>query len=261
MQNNQSNIFMLPNFRTALLFLVSLAFLSVSFWGIGSKIMSQDDINDVAFTTPEEAITFYIQAVVSGDVSEIMHVSAAEEMGENFQFDLYVNRLRALSPQAPAPSDYPFYAEINKAQFSNQLLFQTRNFVYGLLSTQQALLAGQTVLIDPEETLMFITEVDPERLDVLEVTAIGIPSPEIAQSERNIEIWNTLAQIYGADEHTERVALLISEGDYYYVGFTLLRYGNDWKISNLASPLGNTNALGAPQQITEDEFRELIDNS
>jgi hypothetical protein len=43
------------------------------------------------------------------------------------------------------------------------------------------------------------------------------------------------------------------------VGFQLLRYGDNWKISRANSVLGNTSALGTPQKTTEEEFQELVD--
>ncbi|MBN1202071.1 MAG: hypothetical protein JXJ20_09465 [Anaerolineae bacterium] len=245
----------------ALLSIVYLAFLAAVLLGISPIATAQDQTSDVSFKTPEEAITFYMQAVVQGDVAKIMQACAIDEMSEKFRFDLYANRLQALTLQAPAPSDYPFYAEINKAQFSWQVLNQARNLAYGLLSTEQELIDGYTVPIDTEGAIQFMKEVDPERLAQLQVTKIGVPYPEIASDERNLNNWNKQAQIYGADELTERVVLLLFEGDYYYVGFTLLRYGEDWKISSAASQLGYTNAVGAPQETTEEEFLELVGGS
>jgi hypothetical protein len=243
----------------ALLPIVCLAFLAAGLLGIGPIATAQDQTSNVSFKTPEEAITFYMQAVAQGDVPQIMQACAINEMSENFRFDLYTNRFQALMLQAPAPSDYPFYAEMNKAQFSWQILFQARNLAYGLLSTETELLDGYTVRIDTEGTIKFMEEVDPERLARLQVTEIGVPSPELMYTERNQENFNMQAQIYGADELTERVVLFLFEGDYYYVGFTLLRYGENWKISSANSVLGGTNALGTPQKTTEEEFQELVD--
>ncbi len=213
---------------------------------------------DPSFKTPEEVITFYLQAVVEGDVIKIMQASAVNEMSENFRFDLYTDRLQILTPHAPAPSDYPFYAEINKAQFSWQILNQARNLAYGLLSTEKAMLDGQTVIIDSEGTARFIEEVDPEGLAALQVMKTGVPNPDLMYSERNQENSNSIAEVYGADELTERVVLFMFKGDTYYVGFTLLRYGEDWKINNATSPIGGTSPLGAPQKITAEEFEALI---
>ncbi|MBN1679777.1 MAG: hypothetical protein JW966_05760, partial [Anaerolineae bacterium] len=242
----------------ALLPIVCLAFLAAGLLGTGPIATAQDQTGDVSFKTPEEAITFYMQAVAQGDVPKIMQACAINEMSEKFRFDLYIERLRALHPTAPAPSDYPFYAEMNKAQLSWQILFQARNLAYGLLLTEKELVEGYTVLMEPEGATQFINEVDPERLAQLQVTKIGVPNPELVSSERNQDNWNRQAQIYGADELTERVVLLLFEGNYYYVGFTLLRYGENWKISNAASLLAGTTSLGVPQITTEEEFQELI---
>jgi len=67
--------------------------------------------------------------------------------------------------------------------------------------------------------------------------------------------------VYGADESTERVALFSFEGQDHYVGFMLLRYGDNWKISRQDSPLAGTNALGVPQKTTPAEFKKLISSN
>lgn len=246
---------MAPKFILVLL----LAFLLGSLVGKGAKVTAQDSVNNESFNTPEETITFYMQAVASAEVPEIMKAIAADEMSENFRFDLYVDRIRSLNPQSPGPSDYVFYEEINKAQFSWQLLFQTRNLAYGLLATEKGLVEGMTLFLEPEEFAMFANEVNPERLAQLEVVAIDVPYPEIVETERLQEIWNAQARIYGADELTERVALLLFDEEYYFVGFTLLRYGEDWKISIVSSALSGTSALGAPLQTTEEEYQDMVD--
>jgi len=135
---------------------------------------------------------------------------------------------------------------------------QVRNLAYGLLATEKGVVEGRTVPIDPEGTIRFMNEVDPERLAQLQVINTGVPNPAIATSERLLENWNRVAQTYGADELTERVVLVLFEGNYYYMGFTLLRYGNNWKISSASSVLGNLSPLGTPQITTEEQFQELI---
>ena len=244
--------------KRALLPVVCLAFLAAGLFGIGPIATAQEQTSDVSFKTPEEAIAFFMQAVAQGDVPRIMQASAINEMSEKFRFDLYTDRVRILMIQSPAPSDYPFYAEINRAQFSWQMLSQVKNLVYGLLSTEKGMLDGQPVPIDTEGTIKFMKEVNPERLAQLQVMKTGVPDPEIAYTERNLDNWSKQAQIYGADELTERVVLFLFEGDYYYVGFTLLRYGDNWKISSATSALGGTSTLGTPQKTTEEEFQQLI---
>lgn len=240
--------------------LLPIALLVFLFVGILSITIAQDLNNDITFKTPEEAITFYIEALAEADVLKMMQASAVNEMSENFRFDLFVDRLRALLPTTAAPSsDYSFYVEMNKAQFTWEFLFQTRSLAYGLLVSDPDSLT-ETVLMDAEGIDTFIQEVNPAQLASLEVVQIGIPEPELAQSERLLKNWDTLAQIYGADEFTERVAQLEFEGNYYIAGFALLRYGEGWKIRGLGSSLGNISALGVSKQTTESEFQELIDS-
>jgi hypothetical protein len=233
-------------------------FLAASLLGIVPIATAQDSTGDETFATPEEAITFFMQGVTQGDVSQIMQACAVDEMTEKFSFDLYTNRIGYLTISSPAPSDYPFYAEMNRALFTSQILNQVKNLAYGLLATEKATTEGRTVPMDPAGTIQFREEVNPERLAQLQVVAMGLPAPEMANTERNLNNWHSLAQVYGADEFTERVVLLLFEGDYYYIGFMLLRYGENWKISSAASSLGNTNFNGTPLATTEEGFHGLI---
>lgn len=236
-----------------------LLLLAAGLWQIGRVAAAQAQTGTVSFKTPEETITFYLEALAEGDAAGLLQACAVDEMSEQFRFDLYLDRLQVLTIQAPAPSDYPFYADLNHAQFTAQLMGQARNLAYGLLTTERELLEGRSVVsIDAERTKRFIDEVDPARLAGLQVVEIGIPRPDVASSPRNLENWDTIARIYGADELTERVVLLRLEGAYAYVGFTLLRYGESWKISNNVSTLGNTSALGVPVPTSEEEFQQMI---
>ena len=240
-------------------------FLVVVLLWMGAIATAQDTTSDATFAMPSDTVEFYIQALAQGDVVGILQASAVNEMSENFRFDLYVDRLRAVNLQAPAPSDHALYVEMNRAQFSSQLLFQTRNLTYGLLTTDPRLLDGQMVILDAEETTgyatTFTTELNPARLSQLQVMQTGTPYPDIVRSERYIENSNRAAVVYGADEQTEQVALLMFEGNTFYVGFTLLRYGDAWKISSIVSPLGATSSFGSPTAITEDEFADIISDS
>lgn len=234
--------------------LLSLSFLL----GMGATIATAQDSVDESFETPEEAITFYMQAFAENDIAKIMQSLAVDEMSENFNFEAYVNRLQVLNIQSPAPSEYEFYVEINRAQFTSQILLQTRNLAYGLLATEKSLVEGQVLLLEPEQFAMFATEVNPERLAELEVVEIGLPFPEFSLTERAQEIWSAQAGMYGADELTERVVLFLFEDEYYFTGFNVLRYGDNWKISFASSVIAGSSALGGPTPTTLEEFQDMI---
>ena len=94
----------------------------------------------------------------------------------------------------------------------------------------------------------------------MKLIKIGIPDKALMDNPKNLENESKLAIIYGADESTERVALFLFEQNYYYLGFTLFRYGENWKISDQISQLAGTNILGAPQKTTVVEFDNLVNN-
>jgi hypothetical protein len=242
--------------------MLGLAFLLGGIMGQGLTATAQDASSDVTFATPEDVVLFYMEAVAAGDIPGVVQALAVDEMSDNFDIARYVTRLQAFPFQAPAPSDYPFYTEINRAKFTGELLFQTRNVAYGLLASDPELREARTVMVPPGESSQFVNgfidDVNPERLTQIQVVMIALPAPDVAQTERGLEVWDGIARVYGADALTERVVLLSFEGDYDYVGFGLLRYGGDWKISGIASSLGGTNSLGIPRPTTVDEFQDLI---
>jgi hypothetical protein len=213
------------------------------------------------FKTPEDAITHYFAGVAQSDVQKIKQACAIDEMSEKFKFDQYAERLRAFLPtQSQAPAEYPLYVEANKLQLSSQIFNRVKMFAYSLLSNEEVD-EGATVVLDADASTrmkQFIQDVDPKGLAQLELKKIGLPNKTLMSDARYLENAAKLASIYGADESTERVALFSFEGNDYYLGFSLLRYGDNWKISSQTSPLAGTSALGTPQPTTVEEFEKMI---
>ncbi len=221
-------------------------------------------IPDQVFNTPEEAITYYFEGLVEADAGKILQACAIDEMSEKFRFDLYTERLSSFTPFiSPAPSDYPMFVEMNKTQQSAQVFNRVKIFTYSLLSSEEVG-EGKTIYIDlesdTERISNFMQDVNPQRLAQLEVKKIELPDETLMNTDRYLENAAKLASLFGADESTERVALFSFKQNYYYVGFTLLRYGENWKISEQVSRLGNTNPLGAAERTTVEEFESMINN-
>jgi hypothetical protein len=112
--------------------------------------------------------------------------------------------------------------------------------------------------MDTERTNSFMQDVDPAELAGIKVQKIAPSNEKIMNEDRYQRTAAKTAEIYGADESTERVALFLLGQNYYYVGFTLLRYGENWKISYQSSPIANTAALGVPEKTTPQEFESMI---
>ncbi len=210
------------------------------------------------YSTPEAAITAYLDGVKQQDISAIFAASALDEPAEQFDFQAYADRLQAMPlVTSPAPAEYPFYAEMNRVRRQNEILSQVRNLAYSLLSAETI---DGGIIANPgsERVQAFVTDVDPSRLSGIELVQIGAPSPNLLTSTRFQENAAKQAAIYGADELTERVALLSFEDKDYLLGFTLLRYGNSWKVTYQTSNLAGTSALGTVEPTTPEEFAGLI---
>jgi hypothetical protein len=226
--------------------------------GTALPALAPEPARDMVFATPEEAVVYYFEGVAEADLHKILQSCAIDEMSEGFRFDLYTERLGVLLPvQSLAPADYPLYVETNQIQLSAQISNQVKILTYSLLSAEEVAEA-KPIQIDAARANNFKNDINPARLAQLEVVKIGTPEKELMASAKHQENAAKLAHIYGADESTERVALFSLEGNYYYLGFSLLRYGDNWKISSQVSQLAGTNVLGSPETTTVEEFERLI---
>jgi hypothetical protein len=240
-----------------------IAFLSLFFAGCTAVTLKIDPVarataqpDAATFGTPEEAITQYLHGIAQNDIGEILQASAVDEVGEKFRLDLVVERLRAFLPTTTlAPTDYPFYAEINKAELTSQILRQVKMFAYSLLSSEETA-SGAPIMMDAERINTFIRDVDPTRLAT--ITVKRIDALPILNNPKALENSTALAKTYGADNSTERVVLFSFEGKDYLAGFGLLQYGDNWKILSQHSNYAGLSPLGAPQEITVEEYEQLV---
>ena len=210
-----------------------------------------------SLTTPEEAIAAYIGGVAEGDLGAVLAATAADEMSANFDFDAYIGRIRALSLGAPAPTTGPFFVAINRAAFAAQFARQVQFLAYGLLTTGP-ILEGRTVPMDPSEAAQFESDLDAGKLAGLALKGVAVPNQTVMDSDRYRATAKKIAAVYGADDSTERVALIALGDRYYVIGFSLLRYGDQWRISAQNSPIAGTNILGVPTPISPDDFSKMV---
>lgn len=207
-----------------------------------------------SFATPEEAIREYLGGVAEADASRILGAAAIDEMSEGFRLDLQTDRIRAFLPFTTlAPARYPLFVESNRATRSSQILGQVRNLVYGLLSDVP--LDGTPVAdVDLAWAESFASQVDPSRLSGLTIEDIRFPDAELEDDARYLEFAATNAAMHGADDRTERLVLFSFEGGLYDVGFTLLRYGDSWKVESQAAPVGDGSPYGVARPTTAEAY-------
>ena len=125
------------------------------------------------------------------------------------------------------------------------------DLAYSLLSTEKVDGSG-IAPNDQSRVDQFVAQVDPARLAGLKVEQVGQPRVNQSDNARVAGNWALGAALYGADEKTERLALITLGGREYAVGFTLLRYGADWKIQAQFSQLASQDSSdGHPTTRTE----------
>lgn len=204
--------------------------------------------------TPEDAVRAYLDGVAAADLDAVLAASAIDEMSSGYRFDLQTERIRAFMPfTSQAPTDHPLFVEVNKLENSSRIARQLQMLTYSLLTGEQ--LDGSPILdVDAAWADDFARRVDPARLAGLELEEVRFPDASLEHDDRWLENAALQARILGADEMTERLALASFEGGLFAVGFTLVRYGDGWKVSSQGSVLGRTDPLGTARPTTTEEY-------
>lgn len=219
------------------------------------KAEGQSSVATVDLTTPESAVTAYITGIKQQDFDGIIAATATGKMSEGFDFVAFVGRLRTLALHTPAPSNAPLFIAVNEADFTAQIARKVKVLVYGLMTTSEVV-QDRMIPMKGDGAKDFMSVVNADRLKGLELVKVGIPNPTLQNSEVNQRNRNELAKIYGADTITERVALVSFEGLHFVVGFSVIRYGDEWRVYSQDSPLANL--VGPPQRITPEEFETML---
>lgn len=224
---------------------------------------AQPDAAAPRLATPEESIAAYVAAIAANDLDAVFAVAAAEEVAAQADFVATAERLRVLMPiQSLAPSEYPLFVETNEAVLRQRIATSVVMLAYSLLADVPTdALTRPTSLDDPTaQSRLFADSVDPSRLAGLEVLATADPANQLGSPERAREFSAAQARTLGADEVVERVALIGLDGESYLLGFSLGRFGDEWKVLAQNSALAGTPAIGTASPISAEEFAATYGN-
>ncbi len=86
----------------------------------------------VGLETPDEVVREYLQGVAQGDVERVLETTAVDEMADGCRFEQMADRLGTLLINMPGPVHSPFVADIQGAEWTAELLGQTRMLVYSV---------------------------------------------------------------------------------------------------------------------------------
>ncbi len=250
----------MKKFDSILVISVILVILTMSIWpsGLFAKETSLS-IPEENFATPESAINYFLDSLKKNDLRKAFTACAIDEYSQGFDFEAHTNRMNAIMfYSSPAPSDYPFYVELTKCERMAHLSRQIKFFCFSLLATEKEY--GITITNPTKERIAaFIESSNPAGLSGLEI--ISIDKPELVESERHKSNEIIRAKCFGAQDGTERVALIRFKGelDYFLIGFHLLKYKKSWKIDEMSSSLAGTSAFGTAEKIDISDYKQLIE--
>ena len=203
--------------------------------------------------TPEDAVRQYLTAFASNNAGQLLDACAIDEVAAHYQFEAQATRLQEIMPnQFLLPTSYAFYADLDKYGQAYVNFNQVRGLALSLLTSQPV--DQPIVPVTADQAQQYVKSADPSQLAGLKVVEIKFPSAKFAADSKTLANFAAQAKVYGADELTERLALVAWNGKDYAVGFTLVRYGSDWKVLNQVSNLAGTPVTGAAQPVTQSAF-------
>lgn len=215
------------------------------------------------FGSPEEVIRYFMAGISSNNVEQILASSDFVERGQGFDFIASTLRLRSMTAATQLPSGYPLYREVDIATYKYQFLRQASWFALSLLSTEEQFWRGETLILDTNDPQTadrlnrFVAAIDPSNLANVRIEKFGTPA--VSRVPEYVDNAAELAKVMGAAEQVERVTLLSFQGKFYCLGFTVLRYGQNWKISTLvANSYPGCSDWGSAQEMTRVEFDAAI---
>ena len=203
-----------------------------------------------SFPTPEAAVQHFVKRLAADDLDGAMQAFHIEEVLARVDVTL-----KARMKDPSTPSKYRTFARVARINVMAQFASETRRFVYGLLLDE---MEDQLTETSDANIDRFIRAVDPARLTAVRIVRIDQPLPSITTSAAAIGRAKERAAKVGAEEWTERIALFQLDGKYYRGGFTLLRYGNTWRIGQLQSIYGDVGLHDSPVRKTTPQEYEAI---
>jgi hypothetical protein len=106
--------------KIALILLALMSLLAMGFTLDVTPTPQPGQASPVAFKTPEDAITYYLQAVAQGDFNKILQACAIDEIAQKFDFQASADRLKSFTPfQSMAPATGPMFTQINAVNRAN----------------------------------------------------------------------------------------------------------------------------------------------
>jgi hypothetical protein len=88
---------------------------------------------------------------------------------------------------------------------------------------------------------------------------MDLPCPSLYNGEDYQSILKSQMEIYHCDDITDRIVFYELNGQTYTSGFTLMKYGDAWKITSLNSVIAGQSSYGTADKMSEADYLQLLD--
>ena len=215
---------------------------------------AEEKVEGEGFSSPEEAVTAYIDGLQKNDIDTMLSTFAVETFAENYDLEKHLDRMKSYSPSIQyVPNSGDFAFRINCETRRSQIMDSIRS-EYLVLQNSDIVLgedAGKVIQIGEGKTYTsgkdFISQsfAGDERQFLSGIRFEGdFVDPGLVSSQyneaNNQEMLKKTAEIYGADEIRSTLSAFYRDNDLYALCMDCIRYGDKWY---LYIPNGNINNL------------------
>lgn len=214
------------------------------------------------FSSPEDAISFFVNSVRENRFDKAVSAFAAEEIAEGASFSLQLERVGSYYPlmQYNMPEQYAAYEPALLAVGQGKAAESTLQFAASLLlgssymETSDFSADSETA---KQEISAVMAQLDPSLLSDLSFVRADVIDPDYQNTEDYRAFIDARAEAFGYDAYTEYVALVQIGEQHYAALFAMVSLDGQWKIYEMNSGLLQFSyAIAIP--ITEENYAELI---
>ncbi len=195
-------------------------------------------ISNTAYSSPENAINSFVNAVKGGDIDEIIASFAIQDYVDGYNFD------SEYAEQIPQPTlddrSVAAYQQLGSFLTGFKLSFDESFPVDDLNTDMESLL-------------------DPKQYESLQIVRIDLPETDENSHIKSISADNMNTQLFGADSWDYRTVLLSLDGKTYYCGVYFVVYNGQYEIRDFSCPRVPLDYRLALFPCTEEEYTQLIE--
>lgn len=201
-------------------------------------------------SSPEGVIGSFLDQIGDGEMEGALSCFSSEEAAEGFDYIRYVKVYDSEDADTLLPVEDQSVQILNQRKLEGKAAREISSTLRVLgIGEKAGELSAEGV--SPWKKLGVSGKSYKEKVNTDNFKEMSVKRVELAAQKRQNqdEAQKKLerqAKVYGAEERREYVALYTVGETSYIQGFTVDRYGDDWKIRSLTSELAGTSAYGIP---------------